>query len=108
MVNMEKIIYEIMQWSQNDKKYIKELIDELQSIVDIKDEDVEDVDIKIGDTIIFNVASDDEDLEEWLCDDNNGIKHKITNIDYYAKLFWIANCPYAIHFDDNFDVEVKE
>lgn len=31
---MEKIIYEIMQWCQNDKEYLKELIKELNRIVE--------------------------------------------------------------------------
>lgn len=40
---MEHIINEIMQWCQNDKEYLKELIDALQEIVNSEEqEDVEE------------------------------------------------------------------
>lgn len=36
---MSMIISEIMEWCQNDKEYLQELIDKLQEIVDREDEE---------------------------------------------------------------------
>ena len=60
--------------------------------------------MKVGTIIIFRLESKDQELEEWLSDDNNGIKHKVVAVDEYARLFWLEDCPYAVSFDDNYDI----
>lgn len=40
---MSQIISEIMEWCQNDKEYLQELIDRLQEIVDNEEEDSDPV-----------------------------------------------------------------
>ena len=58
--------------------------------------------MKVGTMVIFNLESNDKDLEEWLSDDRNGILHMVVEVDEKARLFWLKDCPYAVSFDDNF------
>lgn len=58
--------------------------------------------MKVGTMVIFNLESNDKDLEEWLSDNRNGILHTVVEVDETARLFWLKDCPYAVSFDDNF------
>ncbi len=62
--------------------------------------------VKIGDFIKFNMDSDDEDLNDFLYDNDLFYKNlKVVNIDknsgFNGQLF-VENIPFAIDFNDNF------
>lgn len=64
--------------------------------------------VKVGDRIKFNMESDDEELTNYLTENNLfGKELTVKEVDNEAKTFWIEGCNYAICGDDNY-VECEE
>ena len=55
------------------------------------------IDIKVGMTVTVDAhKTDDDDLNEWMEDNNDGVGMLVDNWDNESNLVWVKNCPYAI------------
>ena len=64
--------------------------------------------VKVGDKIKFNMESDDEELTDYLAENELfGKKLTVCEVDNVAKTFWVEGIDYAICGDDNY-VECTE